>query len=133
MAPSDFQKPRVDFYWKSEADTNRTVGVRVLTEDGICEDVENYTVRIGNTSNTQPEDFYVVSNDRMGNNSTRVLQEHNAWHNQYMFASRATMTRVTYSSNSISYILPIWMLFEMNLDIHQYRNGTREHLFSNWI
>ena len=84
MAPSDFQKPRVSFYWKSEADTNRTVGVRVLTEDGICQDVENYTVRIGNTTNTQPEDFYVVSNDRIGSNSTRVLQEHNAWHRQYM-------------------------------------------------
>lgn len=84
MAPSDFQKPRVSFYWKSEADTNRTVGVRVLTEDGICQDVESYTVRIGNATNTQPEDFYVVSNDRIGSNSTRVLQEHNAWHGQYM-------------------------------------------------
>ena len=82
MAPSDFQKSRVSFYWKPEIDTDRTVGVRVLTEDGVCEGVENYSVKIGNTSNTQAEDFYVVSNDRMGN-SSRVLQEHNAWHNAY--------------------------------------------------
>jgi hypothetical protein len=84
MAPSDYQKPRISFYWKSEADTNRTVGVRVLTEDGICQDIESYIVKIGNTSDTQPEDFYVSSNNPMGP-STRVLQEHNAWHGRYHF------------------------------------------------
>ena len=84
MAPSDFQKPQINFYWKSEADIIRTVGLRVLTEDGICQDIESYTVKRGNTSDTQPEDFYVSSNHLM-DNSTRVLQEHNAWHGRYHF------------------------------------------------
>jgi hypothetical protein len=44
--------------------------LRVLTEEGICQDIESYTVKIGNTSHTQPEDFYVTSNPM--NNSTRV-------------------------------------------------------------
>jgi hypothetical protein len=86
MAPSDFQKPKINFYWKSEADAIRTVGLRVLTEDGICQDIESYTVKVGNTSDTQPEDFYVLSNHPM-KNSTRVLQEHAAWHNEYHFRS----------------------------------------------
>jgi hypothetical protein len=88
LAPSDFQKPKIDFYWKSESDTIRTVGLRVLTEDGICQDIENYTVKIGNTSDTQPEDFYVSSNHPM-KNSTRVLQEHNAWHGRYNFRNES--------------------------------------------
>lgn len=56
----------------------------MLTEDGICEDAENYTVRIGNTSDTQPEDFYVASNHSHPP-STRVLQEHLKWHETYRF------------------------------------------------
>jgi hypothetical protein len=59
MAPSDFQKDRISFYWNLEGDTSRTAGVRVLTEDGICQDVESYTVKIRNSSYTHPEDFYV--------------------------------------------------------------------------
>ncbi len=82
MAPSDFQKSTVSFYWKPEADIDRTVGVRVLTENGVCQDIETYKVQTGNTSNTQPEDFYVATNNPIGP-STRVLQEHAAWHGQY--------------------------------------------------
>lgn len=82
MGPSDFQKHDISFYWKPEADTNRTVAVRVETKDGICEDVKTYTVLIGNTSDTQAEDFYVDSKapDHQSASSTRVLQQHSSWH-----------------------------------------------------
>jgi hypothetical protein len=89
MVPSDFQKSSISFYWKPEADTNRTVAVRVLTEDGICEDAESYTVAIGNTSDTQPEDFYVASNHLADPPSTRTLQEHLKWHETYAFETNS--------------------------------------------
>lgn len=62
--------------------------MRVLTENCICQDIESYTVKIGNSSDTQPEDFYVLSNHPT-NNSTRVLQEHAAWHNAYHFRNES--------------------------------------------
>jgi hypothetical protein len=82
MGPGDFQKRDISFYWKLEADTNRTVAVRVETEDGICEDVKTYTVLIGNTSDTQAEDFYAASKapDHQIGPESRVLQEHIRWH-----------------------------------------------------
>ncbi len=83
LGPEDFKNSDISFYWKLEADTNRTVAVRVLTEDGICEDIESYTVAIGNTSDTQPEDFYVASkapdHQKLGH-IPRVLYEHDWWH-----------------------------------------------------
>jgi hypothetical protein len=83
MEPEDFQKDDISFYWKPEEDKNRTVGVRILTDSGICEDIEYYQVEIGNSSNTQPEGFYVTTNapdHRPTKSRTNVLEEHDWWH-----------------------------------------------------
>jgi hypothetical protein len=86
MEGKDFKKNNISFYWKPEEDTNRTVAVRALTDNGICEDIENYVVVKGNTSTTQPEDLFVttIAPDHQATNAlTDVLQQHEWWHSDH--------------------------------------------------
>jgi hypothetical protein len=86
MEAKDFQKDDISFYWKPEEDTNRTVAVRASTDNGICEDIENYEVVKGNTSTTQPEDFFVTTkapDHQATKGVTDVLEQHQWWHSNH--------------------------------------------------
>jgi hypothetical protein len=79
MSRNDFRNSDISFYWKPESDTSRTVTVRVQTANGICNESRDFVVAHGNNINTQATDFYVARNHPEGS-STRVLQQHQFWH-----------------------------------------------------
>ena len=89
MSPSDFQDREVKFYWQPNStdingtDTNRTVSISVQTANGeICQDSQDYSVAMSNSSNFQAEDFYVDYNHKSPffPFTNIVLKEHQNWH-----------------------------------------------------
>jgi hypothetical protein len=90
MTAEDFRKGDISFYWQPNiSDTIRTVSLKVTTSDTSCETSSNFEVVKNNDNiNLQAEDFYVEKNHPVrlndnGGNTTRVLQQHQQWHNDF--------------------------------------------------
>ena len=92
MAPADFQRSTLAFYWKPQPEQRypnnvgpmpRRVGVTVTTsQGGQCRDEVVVNVeRNNNNVGRQAEDFY------LRNHSTYIVNEHNNWHATYQFMS----------------------------------------------
>ena len=78
----------VSFYWQLDpANQNRNVTLNAKNTNGeTCTDTKTFEIIMGNTRDTQAEDFYVEKNHPLtGTDSTNVLQQHRQWHNDYRF------------------------------------------------
>jgi hypothetical protein len=91
MSQNDFKKSDLSFYWQpNKTTTTRIVSVEVKTPNGNCTDSRGYTVaKNNNSTDLQAEDFYVERNHPInltdGRTTTRVLQQHQQWHNDFFF------------------------------------------------
>jgi len=97
MSQNDFKKSDLSFYWQpNKTSTDRIVSVEVKTPNGNCTDSRGYTVaKNNNSTDLQAEDFYVERNHPInltdGRTTTRVLQQHQQWHNDFSALDKSYM------------------------------------------
>jgi hypothetical protein len=91
MSPVDFKQSYLSFYWQpNNTDPTRKVSLKVQTENNVvCEDSKEFNIVKNNDNiNLQAEDFFVEKNHPVGLTpdvriTTRVLQQHQQWHNDH--------------------------------------------------
>ena len=86
LSSADLKNPEVSFYWQLDPvneNRNVTLNVKNINEE-TCTDTKTFKVKMGNTTITQAEDFYVEKNHPLpGPDSTNILQQHRQWHDDY--------------------------------------------------
>src|SRR5687767_1067765 len=86
LSSAHLRNADISFYWQIDpASENRNVTLNVKNTNGeTCKDTKTFKVKMGNTIDTQAEDFYVERNHPIpGPDSTNVLQQHRQWHDDY--------------------------------------------------
>ena len=91
LSSAHLKNADVSFYWQLDpVNENRNVTLTVKnTNAEICIDTKTFKVKMGNTIDTQAEDFYVERNHPIVGDSTDVLKQHRQWHSDYRFNSPA--------------------------------------------